>query len=143
MKPVQSVVIFDGVCELCNGAVQFIIKRDPAQQFVFSPAQTPYAQALLIEHGLQNLGLESFVLVENNRAHLRSTAAWRVARNLAGCWPLLSIFKLVPTPLRDWVYDFIGRRRYQWFGQRQHCMVPTAALRTRFRLTETELTREP
>lgn len=132
--PEHSVVVFDGVCNLCNGAVQFILKRDPKQRFIFSPAQSVYAQALLAEHGLQDLGLESFVLIENQQAYLRTDAALRIARQLSGLWFLFGIFWLVPRPLRDWFYNALGRRRYQWFGKRQQCMLPTDELMQRFRL---------
>ncbi|MDD9892208.1 MAG: DCC1-like thiol-disulfide oxidoreductase family protein [Gammaproteobacteria bacterium] len=132
------VVIFDGVCNLCNGAVQFIIQRDPKQRFVFSPAQSPYAQALLAEHGLQDLGLESFVLVENQQAYLRTTAALRIAHQLSGLWFFFGVFRIVPAPIRDWFYNALGKRRYQCFGKRQQCMVPTPELQARFRTAISE-----
>lgn len=123
-----SLVVFDGVCNLCNGAVQFIIKRDPKQRFIFSPAQSPYAQARLAEHGLADLGLESVVLIENGQPYLRTDAALRIAPRLSGLWFLLAIFWLMPKPLRDWFYKVLASHRYQWFGRRQRCLLPSAEL---------------
>lgn len=129
-----SIVIFDGVCNLCHGAVQFILKRDPKQHFVFSPAQSAYAQRLLAQHGLQDLGLDSFVLIANGQAYLRSDAALRIAPKLSGWWFLLGVLRLIPAPIRDWLYNAIGQRRYRWFGKRQQCWLPSPALQARFRL---------
>ena len=127
------VLLFDGVCNLCNGAVAFVIRRDRRARFRFAPLQSPAADALLASHGVARDGLpDSFVLVEDGRVHLRSTAALRVARGLRFPWPLLAAFLLVPRCLRDPAYDLVARNRYRWFGRRDECMVPTAELQARF-----------
>lgn len=127
------VLLFDGVCNLCNGAVAFVIRRDPRARFRFAPLQSAAADALLASLGVARGGLpDSFVLVEDGRVHVRSTAALRVARRLRCPWPLLAVVLLVPRFLRDPVYDLIARNRYRWFGRREACMVPTAELRARF-----------
>lgn len=127
------VLLFDGVCNLCNGAVAFVIRRDARARFRFAPLQSPAADALLASLGVSRAGLpDSFVLVEDGRVHLRSTAALRVARGLRFPWPLLGVLLVVPRFLRDPLYDFVARNRYRWFGKRDECMVPTAELQARF-----------
>ena len=126
----RSVLLFDGVCTLCNGSVRFIIERDPAGTFQFAPLQSNAARRVL-QDAAQPLP-DSFVLVENGRLFMRSTAALRVARGLGWPWSLAYIGIIVPRPLRDWVYDLIARNRYRWFGKSDVCMVPTADVRSRF-----------
>ena len=127
-------MVFDGVCNFCNGAVQFIIKRDPQRRFVFSPVQSPYAQALLSKYGIADLGLETFVLVEGDAVYLRTDAALRIAPKLGGAWFLFLIFRLLPARFRDFFYKAFAKRRYRLFGHRQSCMLPTPELSSRFRL---------
>jgi len=129
---VERVVMFDGVCNLCNGLVQFIIRRDPHARFKFA-AMTAAADDAGSSF-TQNVKLlpASVVLVEDGRKYERSTAVLRIARQLRSPWPLLYAFIVVPRPLRDWAYDFVARRRYRWFGRRETCIVPTPELRARF-----------
>ncbi|HEV2984313.1 MAG TPA: thiol-disulfide oxidoreductase DCC family protein [Vicinamibacterales bacterium] len=127
---VRAVLLFDGVCTLCNGFVQFVIQRDPAGRFQFATLQSDAARRLL-QAAPQPLP-DTLVLVENGRVFLRSTAALRVARGLKFPWPLAFVLVVVPRPLRDWVYDILARNRYRWFGRRDVCMVPTPELRARF-----------
>lgn len=128
----MPVVLFDGVCNLCNGSVRFVIERDPHRHFQFAPLQSETATTLI--GGLANpLAMpDSIVLVDDGRLYVRSTAALRIARRLRFPWPLLWVFMAVPRPLRDWVYDVIARHRYGWFGKRDTCMVPTKEIRDRF-----------
>jgi predicted DCC family thiol-disulfide oxidoreductase YuxK len=126
----RAVLLFDGVCTLCNGFVQFVIQRDPAGRFQFATLQSDAARRLL-QAAPQPLP-DTLVLVENGRVFLRSTAALRVARGLKFPWPLAFVLVVVPRPLRDWVYDILARNRYRWFGRRDVCMVPTPELRARF-----------
>jgi predicted DCC family thiol-disulfide oxidoreductase YuxK len=124
------VLLFDGVCTLCNGFVRFVIDRDPAGRFQFAPLQSDAARRVL---GAAPQPLpDSLVLVENGRLFTRSTAALRVARGLRSPWPLAYLLVAVPRPVRDWVYDAVARNRYRWFGRRDVCMVPTPDLRARF-----------
>jgi predicted DCC family thiol-disulfide oxidoreductase YuxK len=124
----RRVVLFDGVCNLCNGAVQFIIRRDPHARFQFAALQSESAAKLL----RAGPTLDSIVLVEGDRVFTRSAAALRIARGLRFPWPLLSIFWLVPGPLRDLIYDWVASHRYAWFGKRDSCMLPSPELRQRF-----------
>ena len=127
-----ALVLFDGVCNLCTGAVTFIIRRDPARRFTFASLQSPAAQEILNRHQLANGDLDTMILVENGKVYQRSTAALRIARKLRAPWPLCYAFIIIPRPLRDLVYRWIARHRYQWFGQRETCMIPDPTTRDRF-----------
>ncbi|HLU82279.1 MAG TPA: thiol-disulfide oxidoreductase DCC family protein [Trueperaceae bacterium] len=130
----ESVILFDGVCNLCNGAVLFIIDRDPRQRFLFAPLQSDFAVELLaaIDQEAPVADADSIVLIEDGRVYQRSEAALRIAKQLRSPWPLLRVFALVPTGLRDRVYDLVARNRYRWFGRQEECRVPTPELRQRF-----------
>ena len=125
-------MLFDGVCNLCNGTIRFIIERDPHARFQFATLQSPAADRLIGAHVDRASLPDSIVLLEEGRIHVRSAAALRIARQLRFPWPLAWIFIIVPRPVRDWVYDVIARHRYRWFGKREECMVPTPDLRNRF-----------
>ena len=128
----QSILLFDGVCNLCNGAVRFVIKRDRAKRFRFAAIQSVAGQALLAKFYIPAESLETFVLVERERYFTRSTAALRVARKLGRLWALLYTAIIIPKPIRDFVYDCIAKNRYRLFGKRDQCMVPTPELSDRF-----------
>lgn len=131
-----SIVLFDGVCHLCNSSVNFIIRHDPHGRLKFAPLQSPVGQELLRQHNLSSDILDTFVLIESGRAYTRSTAALRVARRLSGLWPVAYVGIVVPRPIRDAVYRLIARNRYRWFGKRDACMMPTAEVKARFLQTE-------
>jgi predicted DCC family thiol-disulfide oxidoreductase YuxK len=126
------VLLFDGVCNLCNASVQFVIDRDPEARFRFAALQSDIGRELAEGCGIDVEALDSLVLVEEGRCYTRSSAALRVARRLSGGWPILAAFSVVPRPLRDVVYDFIAARRYRWFGKEEACRIPTPELRARF-----------
>ena len=130
--PLQAVVLFDGVCNLCNGAVQFIIRRDPTGRYRFAALESPAARDLLEQAAVPDPLPDSIVLLDASGISTRSTAALRIARRLRFPWPLFYALIVVPEALRDAAYDFIARNRYRWFGRREVCVVPTAALRDRF-----------
>jgi predicted DCC family thiol-disulfide oxidoreductase YuxK len=125
------VILFDGVCNLCNGFVQFVIARDPGGRFQFAALQSGAARRVLGDEAGRRWS-DSMVLVERDRIATRSEAALRIARRLRFPWPLAYVFIVVPAPIRDWVYDLVAGNRYKWFGKRDVCMVPTPALRARF-----------
>ncbi|MEW5927897.1 MAG: thiol-disulfide oxidoreductase DCC family protein [Gemmatimonadota bacterium] len=127
-----AVVLFDGVCNLCNGSVQFIVRHDPAGRFRFASLQSEAGQALLRRHGLDPTDLFSVILVEGGRAYARSDAALRIARGLTGPWRAAGALRAVPRPLRDAAYGWVARNRYRWFGKQEACMIPTPELRARF-----------
>ena len=128
------VVLFDGVCNLCNGAVNFILDRDPGARFRFAALQSEAARALLAEHGrIPPTGdPDSVILVEDGRVFEKSTAALRIARRLRGFVKVLWVFVVVPRFVRDFVYGFVARNRYRWFGRKDACRMPTKALKSRF-----------
>jgi predicted DCC family thiol-disulfide oxidoreductase YuxK len=128
----RTVVLFDGVCNLCNGFVQFVIARDRDARFAFASLQSDAAARLLARTRLAGPQSESIVLVDAGRLFTRSTAALRITRALGFPWNLAYALIVVPRPLRDWVYAVIARNRYRWFGKRDVCMVPTPDLRRRF-----------
>jgi predicted DCC family thiol-disulfide oxidoreductase YuxK len=128
----HPIILFDGVCNLCNGLVRFVIRRDPNGRFHFASLQSDAGRALLAAHGLTDHGLDSMALVENGRAHVRSDAALRVVRGLSGLWPVFGVALILPRFIRDAVYEFIAKRRYRWFGKRDQCMVPTPEQAARF-----------
>ncbi len=128
-------MLFDGVCNLCNATVNFIIDRDPGHHFRFASLQSDAGKELLRAHGVtpQESGdPDSILLVQGDRVLERSTAALHIARGLAGGWKLLYLFIVVPRFVRDVVYRFIARHRYRWFGKSDTCRVPTPELRARF-----------
>jgi predicted DCC family thiol-disulfide oxidoreductase YuxK len=130
----RPVVLFDGVCNLCNASVLFVIDRDPRGRFAFAPLQGDEAGALLRQRGYDTdpENPASILLVEGDRVYDRSTAALRIARRLSGLWPALSLLMAIPRPLRDAAYDWAARRRYRWFGRLDACRLPTPELRSRF-----------
>jgi predicted DCC family thiol-disulfide oxidoreductase YuxK len=127
-----SIVLFDGVCALCNGFVQFVIARDPRGRFRFGALQSASARRVLELHDAPAPFPDTIALVEDGRIFTRSTAALRIARHLTFPWPLAFALIVVPRALRDGIYALVAGHRYQWFGRRDHCMVPSPALRARF-----------
>ncbi len=126
-------VLFDGVCNLCNSAVNFIIDRDPKGRFKFAAIQSAPGQSLLARHNATVLAsLKTLALIDGGKIYSRSTAALRIARHLGGLWPTLYWMIIVPAPIRDALYDWIAGNRYRWFGKRDHCRIPTAQLSSRF-----------
>jgi predicted DCC family thiol-disulfide oxidoreductase YuxK len=128
----ETVVLFDGVCNLCNGTVQFLLQRDRRGQFRFAALQSSAGRNLLRRHGLPEDALETIVVLDSGRAWLRSDGALLLARRLPWPWPLLYVFRLCPRSLRDAIYSWIARNRYRWFGRRESCMLPTAEGSARF-----------
>jgi predicted DCC family thiol-disulfide oxidoreductase YuxK len=128
MNADKGIVLFDGVCNLCSGAVRFILARDPAGRFRFASLQSDAAQRLLKGAGVA----ETIVLLQGGKIYTRSAAALRIARGLRFPWPLFYAFVAVPRPLRDLVYRWVARHRYAWFGKRESCLLPTPETRGRF-----------
>jgi predicted DCC family thiol-disulfide oxidoreductase YuxK len=128
----HNLVLFDGVCNLCNGAVQFIIKRDPDRKFRFASLQSATAQQLIQDLKLSGPHLYSIILIKNGRAYDRSSAILEIAKELSGLWRALYVFKIIPRFIRDVVYGWIAKNRYRFFGKKDECMIPTADLKSRF-----------
>ncbi len=128
----SPVILFDGVCNLCNGSVQFVIKHDKAGLFKFASLQSEAGQQLLSNHSMSGTELSSFILIKDEKVYTRSTAALLVAKQLTGVVKYLYIFSVIPTFIRDGVYNFIARNRYRWFGKKESCMVPSKDMLARF-----------
>lgn len=128
----NPVVLFDGVCNLCNASVQFVINRDPKAVFKFASLQSDAGQTLLKKHNMQPENLYSVIIVHQGRVYDRSRAALEIAKRLSGLWPLFYVFVIVPPFIRNFIYDWISRNRYRWFGMRQECMMPTPDMKARF-----------
>lgn len=128
----HPVILFDGVCNLCNASVRFVVKRDKSEKYRFASLQSDHAKELLLENGVDPHSFDSIVLFEAGEIFTKSTAALKIAQNLSGFWPMLYVFMALPVFLRDPVYDFIARNRYKWFGKKEHCEVPAPELKERF-----------
>jgi len=128
----HPVILFDGVCNLCNGFVQFVIRHDKKQQFHFGALQSIRTQEVLEGFSLSQKHLTTIVLIQNNQAFTESTAVLKIVKQLHGGWPLLYMFIIIPKSLRNWVYKLVSKYRYRIFGKRDSCMVPTPELQGRF-----------
>lgn len=128
----KKIILFDGVCNLCNGAITFIIKRDKNDVFRYAPLQSEVGKNLAAKHEIDLDKVDSIILVTDQSAVAKSTAALRIAKQLSGGWPLLTVFLILPRFLRNAVYDFIARNRYKWFGKKDACMIPTPELKSKF-----------
>lgn len=128
----RHIVIFDGLCNLCNGAVNFIIKRDPKAIFVFTPIQSDLADKLMRDHQIISAEIDTFLLIKNGKAHIRTDAALEITKDLSGLWFLFRVFRIIPPSLRDILYRLIAKNRYKLLGKRDECMIPTQEFRERF-----------
>jgi predicted DCC family thiol-disulfide oxidoreductase YuxK len=128
----HALVLFDGVCNLCNHSVKFIIKRDSKAKFRFASLQSEVGQQKLSQHAIPIIDNESIVVIKNRKVFQKSNAALEIARGLDGAWPILYGLKVVPRFIRDFFYDLIARNRYKMFGRQNECMIPTPELKARF-----------
>jgi predicted DCC family thiol-disulfide oxidoreductase YuxK len=134
MTSQPATILFDGVCNLCNGFVQFVIRHDSSGRFRFAALQSESGQALLAAHGVTPAaeGPETVMLVADGQVYTHSTAVLHIARGLGGAWGLLYAGRVLPRAWRDALYRFVARHRYQWFGRQDACMLPTPELAQRF-----------
>ncbi|MDO9593963.1 MAG: DCC1-like thiol-disulfide oxidoreductase family protein [Lutibacter sp.] len=128
----KSIIFFDGVCNLCNASVNFVIKHDKKEQFLFASFQSDAAKEILLHFNLKNLDANTVILVEGQKVYDKSTAALKIAKRLDGGYKAFYAFIIVPKIFRDWVYDIIAKNRYRWFGKRESCLIPSVKLRNRF-----------
>lgn len=128
----QPIVLFDGVCNLCNSSVQFIIKHDEENKFLFSSLQSEKGQELLRNFHLPVNDFDTFVLVEKDKYYTKSTAALRVLKHLGKKWRMAYACIIIPKPIRDFVYSIIARNRYKIWGKQESCWLPTPELQKRF-----------
>lgn len=128
----HPVILFDGVCNLCNASVQYVIRHDPKKIFRFASLQSLFAQKILSAHHLPINNFNSFILLENNQIYTRSAAALLTAKKLKGFIKILWAFIIIPKFIRDGVYNIIAKNRYKWFGRKDECWVPTPELKSLF-----------
>ncbi len=127
-----KIIFFDGVCNLCQASVQFILARDEKAVFIFSSLQSNYAKQFLEEKNMDTTSLKTFILVEDNSIYTRSTAALKAVKQLSGLWPLLYGFIILPPFIRDAVYNWVASNRYNWFGKQETCWLPREEWKNRF-----------
>jgi len=128
----HKIILFDGVCNLCNGAVTYIIKRDKKNLFKFAALQSEIGRELTSKFNIDTSKVDSIILIDGEKHYEKSSAALRIAKYLSGAYPLLFGFMVVPKFIRNAVYDYIARNRYKWFGKKESCMIPTAKLKDKF-----------
>ncbi len=128
----KRIVLFDGVCNLCNNSIQFVIKRDHKSLLKYASLQSELGKSLLSKYQLNPNELDSVVLIEKGRAYKNSSAALRISKHLGFPTNTLQLFLLIPYQLRDLVYKWIARNRYQWFGKSETCMLPSEEIMNRF-----------
>jgi len=129
----KKIILFDGVCNLCNGAVQFVIKRDKKDMFRYAALQSEIGEKLVKERGIDTAKMDSIILVDPGVAYYtKSDAALEIAKGFGGLWFLFQVFKWIPTSLRNFIYDIVARNRYRWFGKKDQCMIPTPELQAKF-----------
>lgn len=133
MRNDKKIILFDGVCNLCNNSVQFIIKRDKKDLFRYAALQSEVGQQLVQERGIDTSKVDSIILIDPGVAYFtKSDAALEISKSFGGLWGLLSVFSWVPTSIRNALYDLVARNRYKWFGKKEACMVPTPELKAKF-----------
>lgn len=128
----HPIILFDGICNLCNSAVSFVIKRDKKSVIQFAALQTDPAKKLLEQFNLPTQSINSIILIEKGVLYTQSTAVLKISKHLNGLWPLLYGLIIVPTFIRNGIYQWIAKNRYQWFGKQEKCMVPSPELSARF-----------
>lgn len=128
----RHLVIFDGVCNFCNGSVNFIIKHDSQRIFSFTPMQSELAQQLINKYGITKVGVDTFLLIKNNQCYVRTNAALEITKDLDGYWKWMRLFRIVPRPIRDFFYRLFARNRYALFGRTDACIVPSDEIKDRF-----------
>tara|TARA_R110002126_G_scaffold3510_5_gene20143 strand:+ start:118 stop:522 length:405 start_codon:yes stop_codon:yes gene_type:complete len=129
----KKIILFDGVCNLCNNTVQFVIKRDVNDIFRFTPLQSDTAKKLLHERNIDIDDIDSIILIEPNVAYYtKSTAALEIGKELKGYYGLSVILLWLPESFRNIVYDYVAKNRYKWYGKKESCMIPTQELKNKF-----------
>ena len=129
----KKIILFDGVCNLCEASVQFVIQYDKKDVFRFVALQSYLGQKIIRHIGIQDKNIDSIILYHPGVAYYyKSTAALQIAKNLGGFYHFGTFFKIIPTGLRNVLYDFVAKNRYQWYGKKESCMIPTAELKAKF-----------
>jgi len=131
-KTEQPIIIFDGVCNLCEYSVQFIVKHDRQARFRFVSAQSESGKVLQRTYGVDTLRDGTVILLKDDQVYVKSDAAVKIAKDLDGLWSILYIFNFIPRPVRDFIYSKISKNRYRWFGKKNECLLPDSSIKERF-----------
>ncbi|MBC7863661.1 MAG: DUF393 domain-containing protein [Bacteroidia bacterium] len=132
MQEPAEIILFDGVCNFCNSSVQFIIRKERKPELKFASLQSATGKFLLEKYKLDAKSLDTLVYIQNGKAYTRSSGALRITKKFKGLWPLLFGFIVVPPFIRNWVYNWVAKNRYKWWGKSDSCQIPTPALKIRF-----------
>lgn len=133
MEENKKIILFDGVCNLCNGAIQFIIKHDKKDNFRYAPLQSDMGRKFLQQRNIDTSEIDSIILIEPGVAYYtKSAAALKIGQDFGGPWKLLQVFEWIPESISNFIYDIIAKNRYKWFGKKEACMIPTPELKAKF-----------
>ncbi|MFK5982477.1 MAG: DCC1-like thiol-disulfide oxidoreductase family protein [Flavobacteriaceae bacterium] len=132
MKKNHKIILFDGVCNLCNASVNFVIQRDKNDVFRFVALQSEIGKKYISEFNIDPLDTDSIILIDEDKCYIKSTAALHITKSMSGGYPLLFGFIIVPKFIRNWVYDYVAKNRYKWYGKTESCMIPTSELKRKF-----------
>ncbi|MEP3836388.1 MAG: DCC1-like thiol-disulfide oxidoreductase family protein [Algibacter sp.] len=130
----KNLILFDGICNLCNSSILYVIKRDKRSKFMFAPLQSEAGKKIIEKFNIDTSLIDSIILYNSKKDTIsyKSTAAIKVASKLGFPTSILTIFLIVPSFIRNWVYDFIAKNRYKWYGKKEACMIPTPELKVKF-----------
>ena len=129
----KKIILFDGVCNLCNSAINYVIDKDKKDEFRFLALQSDLGKELREYLGITHDNLDSIILYSPEEAYyIKSTAALKIIRRFSGLWKTVLIFNIIPVKIRDYIYDFVAKNRYQWYGKQQQCRIPTPELESKF-----------
>jgi len=128
----HKIILFDGVCNLCNSSVNFVIRKDKKDQFRFAALQSDIGKIYTSKFNIDSTETDSILLIDDDKVYIKSTAALYITKSLSGGYPLLFGFIILPSIIRNWVYDVVARNRYKWYGKKETCMIPTPELKEKF-----------
>ena len=128
----KTILLFDGYCNLCHSSVQFVLKHEKNNEIYFTSLQSPTGIEILNHYSINPKEIDSLVLIEKNKAYIKSTAALRITKYLKGLYPIGFSLLIIPSFIRNWVYDYVAKNRYKWFGKMDNCLVPDGNLLKRF-----------
>lgn len=131
MKKSGQIILFDGVCNFCNGSVNFLIKRDSKGIFKYAPLQSEIGQNIIAKYNIPET-VDSIILLKENNIYIKSNAVIEIIKELKWYWEMLIIVKILPKKFRDLLYDLIANNRYKWFGKMDSCMIPDENVKSRF-----------
>jgi len=129
----KKIILFDGVCNLCNSSINYVIDHDKQDIFRFTSLQSDLGKTIQAHLGIKNTSLDTIILYTPNEGYyIKSTAALKIMATFPGAWKLMQVFTIIPAPIRDMVYTYIAKNRYKWYGKQESCRVPTLELKSRF-----------